>query len=259
MDHAKAADELFDMRLTGRVEPNLPTALQPPDLAAAYAIQSSLVEQLLPDGERSIGYKCACTSEIAQQALRIDRPVYGRLLSHSTSTSGVALPAGRFTHRVIEAEVGIRIGTDVAEHDGGHTAETIAEFIDAVIPSIEIVDYRYADWSVGALPVAADNAIHGWWIRGETVTDWTGIDLAAVDVAVRSNGEVITTGTGANVLGHPLNVMAWLADELPRFGRRLLAGDLVTTGVTTDVFEADAGDTIDAEFASLGSVEVSFT
>jgi 2-keto-4-pentenoate hydratase len=259
MDYADAAHELLDMRRTGRVAPDLPTPLRPSDLEAAYAIQSLLVDGLLPDGARAIGYKCACTSEIAQQALRIDRPVFGRLLSHTTSPSGVELETERFTHRVVEAEFGIRVGRDVTERRGGHTAESIAEFVEAVIPAIEIVDYRYADWSVGALPVAADNAIHGWWIEGQPVTDWHGFDLATTEVAVRSNGEIITTGTGANALGHPLNVVAWLADELPRFGRQLLAGDLVTTGVVTDVFEAASGDAITADFAGLGSVALTFS
>ncbi len=264
MDHAKAADVLFDMRRTGRIEPDLPPDLRPDDLAAAYAIQAELVGRLASDGERAIGYKCACTSEIAQQALQIDRPVFGRLLSTTTSDSGVELAADIFTHRVVEAEYGIRIGGDVPEHggpgpDGGHTIESIADHVDAVIPSIEIVDYRYADWSIGALAVAADNAIHGWWIRGEPVTDWRHLDLIDAEVTVRTGGEVTTTGSGANVLGHPLAVLAWLADELPRFGRRLRAGDLVTTGVVTDVFEADGGDSITAEFAGLGSVAVSFT
>ena len=258
MDHARAADELVSMRRTARVEPDLPPDLRPADLAAAYAIQALVVDGLLADGEQAIGYKCACTSEIAQEALRIDRPVFGRLLSHTTSSSGVKLPADRFTHRVIEAEYGIRVAGDVPERDGGHTAASIADFVESVIPAIEIVDYRYADWSVGALPVAADNAIHGWWIQGRPVTDWRGIDLGEANVTVRSNGEIITTGSGANVLGHPLNVLAWLADELPRFGRQLRAGDLVTTGVVTDVFEADRGDTVTAEFAGLGSVELTF-
>ena len=60
------------------------------------------------------------------------------------------------------------------------------------------------------------------------------------------------------VLGHPLTVMAWLADELPRFGKQLRAGDYVTTGVTTDVFEAEAGDELRAEFAGIGAVELRF-
>ena len=258
MDHAKAADELLDMRQTGRVVPDLPEDLRPTDLADAYAIQALLVDGLVSDGERTIGYKCACTSEIAQEALQIDRPVYGRLLSHTTTPSGSVLDTDRFTHRVVEAEVGIRVGADVPALDGGHTADSIAEYLDAVIPSIEIVDYRWVDWSVGALRVAADNAIHGWWVEGEPVTGWRDLDLAAVEVTVRTNGEVTTTGTGANALGHPLNVMAWLADELPRFGGQLRAGDLVTTGVVTDVFEGERGDAITAEFAGLGSVELSF-
>jgi 2-oxo-hept-3-ene-1,7-dioate hydratase len=53
--------------------------------------------------------------------------------------------------------------------------------------------------------------------------------------------------------------MAWLADELPRFGLRLCAGDVVTTGVATDVFEAHAGDDVVADFGSFGSVTVSFS
>ncbi len=260
MDHGRAADELFDMRRAKRIEPDLPSGLRPTDLAEAYAIQAELVDRLLADGGgQAIGYKCACTSEIAQQALAIDRPVFGRLLSSTTSSSGVELATDTFTHRVIEAEVGIRVGQDVPERDGGHTIESIGVYVDAVIPSIEIVDYRYADWSVGALRVAADNAIHGWWIEGQAVTDWHRFDLASLAVTVRTNGEPTTTGTGANVLGHPLNVLAWLADELPRFGRQLRAGDLVTTGVVTDVFEGERGDAITAEFDGLGSVALSFS
>ena len=77
-------------------------------------------------------------------------------------------------------------------------------------------------------------------------------------MTVTRNGDVQTEGSGAAVLGNPLDVMAWLADELPRFGRRLQAGDMVTTGVTTGVFEAVAGDVLEAEFDGVGSVASSF-
>jgi 2-keto-4-pentenoate hydratase len=52
--------------------------------------------------------------------------------------------------------------------------------------------------------------------------------------------------------------MAWLADELPRFGLRLRRGDVVTTGVATDVFEAAAGDSCVADFGPFGTVAVAF-
>ena len=172
--------------------------------------------------------------------------------------SGATLDASRFVHRVVEAEFAFRLGADVDPIDGGHTHESIAEHIDAVIPAIEIVDYRYESWTLGALQVAADNAIHGWWVHGDPVIDWQHLDLRTTGVTVRRNGDVATSGSGAAVLGHPLTVMAWLADELPRFGLSMRAGDLVTTGVTTDVFEALAGDALRADFEGIGSVELRF-
>ena len=207
---------------------------------------------------RCTGYKVACTNEIAQAALQIDRPVFGRLMSQTTSPSGATLAADQFTHRVVEAEFAFRVGSDVEPVDGGHTHATISEHIDALVPSIEIVDHRFESWAVGALRIVADNAIHGWWIGGEPVTDWHGHDLAAAAVSVTRGDELVTTGSGAAVLGHPLTVMAWLADELPRFGLRLRRGDVVTTGVATDVFEVGAGDACVADFAALGSVTVAF-
>lgn len=256
----EAAAELLDMRAARRVEPDLPPALQPATLSDAYAIQRRVVDGLLAQlGGVRIGYKVACTNDLAQAALKIDRPVFGRLLSHSTSPSGTSLSAGRFVHRVIEAEFAFRLARNVEPVAGGHTRATIAACIDALIPGIEIVDYRFESWAVGALRVAADNAIHGWWIRGVPVTDWQNHDLAAARVVVsHKGGEPVTDGVGAAVLGHPLNVMAWLADELPQFDLQLRAGDVVTTGVATDVFEATAGDSYVADFGPFGRVAVAF-
>ena len=254
-----AATELLDMRANRRVVPDLPPALRPGTLADAYAIQRRVVAGLAErSGGECIGFKVACTNEIAQTALQIDRPVFGRLMSQSTSPSGTTLPTDTFTHRVVEAEFAFRVGADVEPVDGGHTRESIAEYLDALIPAIEIVDFRFESWAVGALRIAADNAIHGWWLRGQPVTEWRSHDLAAAGVSVSRDGELITTGSGEAVLGHPLNVMAWLADELPRFGMQLRHGDVVTTGVATDVFEAGSGDVCVADFGPFGTVTVAF-
>jgi len=253
-----AAIELLDMRATHRVEVDLPQRLRPTSLDDAYAIQRRVVAGLLPADGRRIGYKAACTSAIAQAALQIDAPLFGTLMSHSSRPSGSTLATSNFVHRVIEAEFAFRMGTDAMPLPGGHTIESISECIDAVIPAIEVVDYHYVAWTIGALQVAADNAIHGAWIYGEPSDEWRTGDLAEAGVSVRVNGDVVTTGSGAAVLGHPLTVVAWLADELPRFGLQLRAGDVVTTGVTTGVFEAVAGDHVEATFDGVGSVSVRF-
>src|SRR4029079_11598200 len=103
----------------------------PEKLSDAYASQHRVVAGLLaPTGGRCIGYKVACTNEIAQAALQIDRPLFRRLMSHTTSPRGATLTADQFTHRVIEAEFGFRVGSDVEPVEGGHTPATIAEHID---------------------------------------------------------------------------------------------------------------------------------
>ena len=246
------------MRATHRIEVDLPDQLRPTNLDDAYAIQRRVVAGLLPSGARCIGYKGACTSPIAQAALAVDAPLFGTLMSHSSWPSGSTLPASNFVHRVIESEFAFRMGADARPVPGGHTIESISEWIDAVLPAIEIVDYHYVAWTIGALQVAADNAIHGAWIHGTPVEDWRGLDLAAAGVTARVNGDVVTTGSGAAVLGHPLSVVAWLADELPRFGLELRAGDVVSTGVTTAVFEAVEGDLVEATFDGVGAVSVRF-
>jgi 2-keto-4-pentenoate hydratase len=261
MDVDAAAEFLFEHRRSGEVVDDLPPALRPADLAEAYRVQDALVGRLLRgEGDQAIGYKVACTNAIAQDALKIDRPLFGRLLASSTHPSPAKLPAAGFTTRVIEAEFGVRMAADVPAGSGPHTRDSIAASVGDVVASIEVVDHRFADWSVGALSVAADNAIHGCWVHAEpTGADWRALDLAGHQVRVSVDGTETTTGTGAAVLGHPLTVVAWLADELERFGRQLRAGDLITTGVCTDVFQAGAPSTVVADFGVLGVVELTWT
>jgi len=260
MDVAACARELLTMRREQRVVEDLPPQLRPATLAEAYEVQAHLTALL--DDTAPIGYKCASTSLAGQRALGLDAPLFGRLLSVSTYRSATddlpGLDAGAYVHRVIEAEFGFRMSEDVEPMDGGHTAETIAEFVDAVIPAIEIVDHRYESWALGAPQIVADNAIHAGWIQGEPRTDWRGLDLATAPTAVERNGHTVAAGSGANVLGHPLTVLAWLADELPRHGLRLERGDLVTTGITTEIVNAERGDEIRAHFDGIGSVGVRF-
>jgi 2-keto-4-pentenoate hydratase len=104
--------------------------------------------------------------------------------------------------------------------------------------------------------LVADNAIHGAWIRGERHKNWREFDLSVHDVQLFVNGKITEKGSGAAVLGHPLNAVAWLANELPKHDLSLKAGDLVTTGVATNVYFAETGDKIQADFGALGTVDL---
>jgi len=261
MDRITAAAEiLFDLRQSKRPVAALPEEVVPRDLAEGYRVQERLVAKILDQGNGTpIGYKIACTSDLAQKALGVSAPFFGVLMSHTSHRGPATLPGSAFNCRCAEAEFGFQMADDVPI-GGGYTAETIKPFIAAVIPSLEIVDHRYHDWkTVGAPSLLADNAIHGAWVEGEPVADWRGIDFASHRTALIVNNERAFIGSGAAVLGDPLNVVAWLANELPRFGRRLRAGDKITTGLTTDVYLAKPGDRLAADFGSLGRVELTFT
>lgn len=255
-----AAETLFDMRLTKRTAAGLPPDAVPPSLADAYRAQELLVKRLLArlDG-RAIGYKAAATNVTAQKQMDVDGPFFGTLLSATTHRSPAALPASAFTLRIVEAEFGFEMGADVPASPVPYVAETVAPFVASVIPAIEVVDHRFDDWRlVGAPTLAADNAIHGAWVEGAPVHYRPSFNLSAHPVEVIVNDKPWRTGSGANVLGDPLNVVAWLANELPKHGRVLRRGEKVSTGTTAEVYFASAGDRVVADFGVLGTAEVRF-
>lgn len=258
--NSNAADTLSQMRATHKIVEFLEEEIRPHDLATAYQVQNALVDRLLAQhGGQRIGYKAACTNQLAQTQLNIPGPLFGQMLSFSHFHSPATLPANDFTRRIIEAEFGIELAADIPVSTTPYDATTIRNFIASVMPGIEIVSHRFVDWSkVGAPSVAADNAIHGAWVQGVPFADWRSLDLARHEVTLTVNGELFDRGNGANVLGHPFNVVAWLANELPLHGQQLKAGDFITTGVVMNVYTAQAGDGIVADFGVLGKVEVVF-
>jgi 2-keto-4-pentenoate hydratase len=260
MDRIVAAcDYLLDLRQKKVRVAALPAEIVPRSLAEGYEVQELLVQKLLEQkGGKAIGYKIACTSALAQQALGVTAPFFGVLLSATTFANGAKVRGSDHLVRCVEAEFGFEMAADVP---GGpaYTAESIQEFIGTAIPSIEIVDHRYENWQVvGAPSLLADNAIHGVWVTGEPYAKWRDLDFATHPTTLIVNRTERFPGSGAAVLGNPLNVVAWLANELPKFGRKLQKGDKITTGLTTGVYLANPGDHLTADFGVMGRVEMGF-
>ena len=253
-----AAELLAELRLRGATIDEPPADLRPKDLTAGYAIQNDLVARLEQHyGGFPVGYKIACTNTFAQQLLNTVAPVFGRLSSCFVLPSPARIDSSEFAFLGIEVEYAFEISRDLPSTGIGHTAESISEHVAAVVPAIEFVGHRFSDWSQFDAPLlVADNAVHQAWIPGTGIDDWRGLDLKSHPVQLLVNGELKLTGSGENVLQDPLNALAWLANELPRWGRSLQAGEFVTTGTCTDVYTARAGDEIRADFSALGIVEL---
>ena len=84
-------------------------------------------------------------------------------------------------------------------------------------------------------------------------------DLLQVAGRALINGKEAGSGTGADVLGHPHNALAWLANHLAAEGRGLHAGQIVLTGSLVKTVWLGAGDHVRMELKGLGDVEVTFT
>lgn len=256
-----AADQLLaEARIHHQRLAELPEAVRPKDPEEAYRCQEGLIPRLLGHyGGSAIGYKIACTNVTAQQQLSVDGPFYGHLLSSFTAVSPGRLKANDFFMRVIEAEFAFQMGRDLPPVSKPRGRDEVAAAVEGVLPGIEIVDSRFDDWTtIGALSLTADNACNAAWVRGALLKDWQRFDLAAQAVRLLVNGQVLREGTGANVLGHPLNALTWLANMLSSRGLGLRAGEFITTGVTTVVYMAERGDEILAEFGPVGKVQLSF-
>jgi 2-keto-4-pentenoate hydratase len=105
----------------------------------------------------------------------------------------------------------------------------------------------------------ADNASSGALVLGDTPTTATDVDLRLVGAVLYRNGEVVESGAGAAVLGHPAASVAWLVNKLHGFGTALEPGHVILPGSCTRAVDVHPGDEIVAEFATLGTVTARFS
>ena len=77
-------------------------------------------------------------------------------------------------------------------------------------------------------------------------------------MTLEKNGELVNSGTTAEVWGNPAAAVACLANMLAEFGIELKAGSVVMAGALTAAVPVEAGDVVTASFQGMGSVTVKF-
>jgi 2-keto-4-pentenoate hydratase len=247
-----AAERLLDARFGHHLVAPLSETHGDLSLSDAYAIQDALGAELARRGGRPIGWKLAATSPTGQAVMGMKEPAYGFLPSHQYA-SGAELSAGGFVDLRIEAEVAFKMGSELGGPDV--TATSALSAVESALPAFELLDFIYS-----GTPRAADyvaNSIHGQAVvLGNPLMSLQGLDLASEEVLVENNSEFVGTYTAADVMGNPLNALAWLANQLASRGRTLKRGDIVISGGISKLLRPKAGDFINATFTHLGSVAI---
>ena len=234
--------------------------LLPESVDEAYRIQAAYQGALSSDYGDVAGYKIAYTTAALQQASGISEPVAGVILANNVRHSPAVLESADFLQPGIECEVGARLGKDLPASGAPYDRDGVSEAVDAVMTAFEVVDNRRTqgqDTQTQLLTTIASNILNAGVVLGEPVSDWRGIHLAGCRGYMTINGELVGEGVGSDVMGHPLEPLAWLANALAAHGQELKAGMVVITGSIVSPKWLKPGDSATIGIEGLGEATLS--
>jgi len=225
------------------------------DEGEGYAVQALIHTTA---GAPLAGWKIGCTTPVMQRYLGIPQPCAGCIRMADVHEGPVTLPFDRFVGPGVECEIAVRIGRDL---DGRGVLDRAAAHaaLAAVMPAIELVDDRYADWR--QTPVAtliADDFFQAGIVLGAPVAPAALPDLAGLTGRMIVDGAETGRGSGADILGHPLEAVLWLARHLAAAGAVLPAGAVVMCGSVVQTRWVARGETVRCDLGPLGAAEVRF-
>jgi len=231
-----------------------------------YRAAAGLHAHRLAAGWKPLGRKIGFTNRTIWPRYGVYEPMWGYVYDRTV----VEARDGRATVRLeglvqprIEPEVLFKLGSAPPRTSD---PERLLEAIEWVAHSIEIVQCHHAGWKLKIADCTANNGLHGRLVVGEPVPVRELPDLVrtlpGLEVALAREGVRVDRGVGANVLGSPLNALAFLVEVLARHPEApaLAAGEIVSTGVLTDAHPVKPGEAWSTSFSGLPlpGLEVTF-
>ncbi len=255
-----AARILCDHRVSLRRLSQLDASVRPADEAGAYAVQNQLHELLSAAGLGSLaGHKIGCTTKVMQDFLRIPNPCAGGVFESQVHRTPASVRHAAYVRPGVECEMVVRLAADLPLRQAPFDRDAVAAAVGEVVAGMEIVDDRYVDYrSLDTPTLIADDFFDAGCVLGEPVAAWRALDLPSLSGATWINGVEVGRGHGADVMGHPFEALAWLANSLARRGRHLRAGEFVFTGSVVETKWVNRGDRVVMRIERLGAVEAVF-
>ncbi|MFG1667693.1 2-keto-4-pentenoate hydratase [Streptomyces sp. Y7] len=254
----KAVARLVAAAASGEACPPVRDLIGRDDLAAAYAVQQRITEVRLAGGATVVGRKIGLTAAAVQQQLGVDRPDFGMLFDDMAHTDGAVVAFDAVLQPRVEAEVAFVLKDDLAE--GPLDAGQVRAAIDYAVAALEICGSRVAGWDISFGDTVADNASSRAYVLGTERKTLAEVEPKDVAMTMSIDGLEVSTGTGAECLGDPINAVVWLARQLRDLGSEpLRAGQVVLSGALGPMRPVEPGNTVTATITGLGSVSVSFS
>ena len=250
----KISTFLFKAHEAGDRFINLEKDMKPKDFNEAYQIQNQL-RQKLPRGPLG-GYKIALSSKIQQDYHKISHPVYGGLFKNEIFTSPKTIVLENYHRMSVEFELAFELSDRIIDTTIDRTSENIIKDISNVMPAIELIDDRGANYDgLDPLSLACDNAWSGGLVLGEPIYNWQEKDFQNIQSSCEWNQEPkLTTGV---LDAKPFENLCWLINELHSRKSELKPGMIIITGSVFKVRQANVGDKINHILSDCGKVSIS--
>jgi 2-keto-4-pentenoate hydratase len=104
----------------------------------------------------------------------------------------------------------------------------------------------------------ADDFFGAGCVLGDAVPNWQELDLASLKGSMSINGIEVGSGVGGDIMGHPFEALAWLANTAVQNGTPLQAGEFVFLGSIVATKWLERGDLVEIQIEGLGAASARF-
>jgi 2-keto-4-pentenoate hydratase len=238
---------------------SLEDRLMPRDLDEAYLVQREYQKHISEEQGAIAGYKLAATTKTLQEVNGVSEPCLGIMLEDNIRRSPCTLNSADFLQLALECEVAVKLGADLPPSGAPYDRGRVSEAVESLSAAFEVIDLRRTpgmDPKVQFITGVAANVYNAGVVMGDPVPEWRNLDLQAAYGWMSINGEMVGDGHGSDVMGHPLEPLAWLANKLAEQGLGLTAGMVIITGSIVSPKSVNAGDSASIMIEGLGGAEI---
>lgn len=241
-----------EARRTGRALTAYP-GRQPASMDAAYALQDDAISAW---ADRIAGWKLGRINpphDARFGAGRLAGPIFSRNVWTAAATpTRFGVIDGGFA--AVEAEYVLELGVAAPDRDGW-TAESVSPLVSRMFTGVEIAGSPFAGINEhGPAVTASDFGNNAGLIVGAEIAGWRD-GLSGLICTMSIDGVLVGRGGASAIPGGPLDSLAFLLNLLHRRGRRLEAGQLISTGAATGVHDIVASQSAVADFGPHGRID----
>lgn len=228
---------------------------------AALEVQKDYVALLEKSMGRRAGYKVGLVTPAGQQRYGISHPIRGVLFKKMLLTNGVAVSAKYGSRPILEPDLLVLVKDESINN--ARTPQEAMAGLSEVICFIELADGVFAtNAPVDAGVITSGNVGARAGVLGQArviqqnkgfYDAWSRMALVLRD----DKGKELSRVTADGVMGHPLNAVLWLVQDLKKAGEKLRPGDVISLGSPSPQVTPKAGEKYVLSYEGLpgGTIE----